>query len=65
MPTLAPAAAVCVPPGDWESLGDELTGLLLDETRRHALGEAAQRFARAHDATWTASTFEQLYAENQ
>jgi glycosyltransferase involved in cell wall biosynthesis len=65
MPTLAPAAAVCVPPGDWEGLGDELTGLLLDETRRHALGEAAQRFARAHDASWTASTFEQLYAESQ
>jgi glycosyltransferase involved in cell wall biosynthesis len=62
LPSLAPDAGACVPPGDSVGLADAICGLLLDRSRREAMGAAAQRFAEAHDAAWTARAFEALYA---
>jgi glycosyltransferase involved in cell wall biosynthesis len=59
----APEAAVAVPVGDAEALAGETAALLRDDPRRLALAHAAQRRATAHDADYTASTFEQLYDE--
>ena len=62
LPTLAPDAARVVPPGDAAALADAICALLVDRAAREALGAAAQRFAEAHDAAWTARTFEAIYA---
>jgi glycosyltransferase involved in cell wall biosynthesis len=62
LPSLAPTAARCVPQGHPEALADAICALLLDGPAREAMGAAAQRFGSAHDATWTAQTFERLYA---
>jgi glycosyltransferase involved in cell wall biosynthesis len=62
LPTLAPAAARCVAPGDSGALGDAIAALVLDPTARRQLGAAAQRWAMSHDAAWTARQFEELYS---
>jgi glycosyltransferase involved in cell wall biosynthesis len=61
LPTLSPDAASCVPTGDPSALARSICALLTDETRRQAMGVAAQNFARAHDVVWTARAFEQTY----
>jgi glycosyltransferase involved in cell wall biosynthesis len=63
LPELAPRAARCVPPGDAAALADAICALLADTAAREALGAEAQRFARAHDAAWTARAFEEIYLE--
>lgn len=60
---LAPAAALAVPVGDFAALAAGILALLGDEPRRRAMGEAAQSWARAHDADTTAAAFERIYAE--
>jgi glycosyltransferase involved in cell wall biosynthesis/ubiquinone/menaquinone biosynthesis C-methylase UbiE len=63
LPALAPAGARCVDPGDAAALADIVAQLLGDEGSRLAMGSAAQRFARAHDAAWTAQRFEEIYRQ--
>ena len=58
---LAPAAAVAVPIGDPRALAGEIVALLCDPGRRERLARAAQSWAFAHDADWTAAQFETLY----
>jgi glycosyltransferase involved in cell wall biosynthesis len=58
---LAPEAALAVPVGDAQGLGKAILALLADQQRRESLGAAAQAWARAHDADWTASQFEAIY----
>jgi glycosyltransferase involved in cell wall biosynthesis len=58
---LAPTAAVAVPPGDAAALGRAIVSALADQQRREALGRAAQAWALAHDADWTASRFSEIY----
>lgn len=60
---LAPAAAVAVPPGDVGTLARAIVATLADPARREALGRAAQGWARAHDAAWSAGEFTRIYAE--
>ncbi len=60
---LAPAAAVAVSHGDAHSMAKAAVGLLRNDARREALGRAAQRWAREHDADWTARTFEAVYRQ--
>jgi glycosyltransferase involved in cell wall biosynthesis len=61
LPTLSPEGACCVPTGDASALTGGICALLKDEGRRRAMGAAAQIFARAHDAVWTAHAFEAIY----
>ena len=58
---LAPHAALATPVADAEALAGGVAALLHDLPRRLALAEAAQRYARLHDASWTASMFTSLY----
>jgi glycosyltransferase involved in cell wall biosynthesis len=58
---LAPAAAWAVPVGDAAALAAGALALLRDPARREQLGRAAQAWARAHDADWTAAQFEAMY----
>lgn len=58
-----PPAAVAVPVGDAAALGDAIAALAREPERRARLGAAAQAWAGAHDADWTAATFEALYAD--
>jgi glycosyltransferase involved in cell wall biosynthesis len=60
--TLSPGAARAVPVRDAEGLADAITALLTDQVSREAMGAAAQAFARAHDAVWTAGAFDDIYA---
>jgi glycosyltransferase involved in cell wall biosynthesis len=60
---LAPAAAWAVPVGDVAALAAGALALLRDPIRREQIGRAAQAWARAHDADWTAARFEMIYAE--
>ncbi len=60
---LAEPAAVAVPVGDVRALADAVAGVIADPGRRARLGSAAQAWAQAHDADWTAARFEALYAE--
>jgi len=53
---------VAVPPDDAPALARAIVATLRDPARRQRIGRAAQRWARAHDASWTARQFEQLYA---
>jgi glycosyltransferase involved in cell wall biosynthesis len=61
--TSAPERALAVPVGDDAALAAGILALLADEPRRHAMGEAARTWARAHDADATAAAFERIYAE--
>ncbi len=63
VPELAPAAAVAVPVGDAGALAAGALALLHDPARRELIGRAAQGWARRHDADWTATEFERIYAE--
>jgi glycosyltransferase involved in cell wall biosynthesis len=58
---LAPEAAWAVPCDDAGAMARAVHTLLADRERRQGLGRAAQAWARAHDADWTAETFEALY----
>jgi glycosyltransferase involved in cell wall biosynthesis len=58
---LSPAAAAPVPPGAPARLAGAISALLGDEVARRVMGEAAARFAVAHDVAWTARSFEDLY----
>jgi len=51
-----------VPPDDAPALARAIVATLRDPARRQRIGCAAQAWARAHDASWTARQFEQLYA---
>lgn len=59
----APESAVGVPAGRPELLADALVALLRDPARRAAMGAAARRRALDHDADWTATAFDALYAD--
>jgi glycosyltransferase involved in cell wall biosynthesis len=58
---LAPDAAWAVPVGDAAALAAGVLTLLRDPARREQRGRAAQAWARAHDADWTAAQFEAIY----
>jgi glycosyltransferase involved in cell wall biosynthesis len=60
---LAPDRAIAVPVGDDAALAEGILTLLRDEPRRRAMGEAARRWARDHDADATAAAFERIYRE--
>ena len=60
---LEPPAAIAVPVADARALADAIVDLAGDEERRRHMGGAAREWALAHDADWTAATFEALYAE--
>ena len=60
---LAPEAAEAVPVGDDRALAGTILSLLRDAGRRRRMGEAAQTFALAHDADFTANAFERIYRE--
>jgi len=61
--TADPPAAIAVPAGNAAALGDAIVALAHDPERRARLGEAARAWALAHDADWTAASFEAIYAE--
>jgi glycosyltransferase involved in cell wall biosynthesis len=58
----SPDRAVAVPVRDARALADAIIGLLQDPVRRRQLAAAARTWTLAHDADWTASTFDALYA---
>lgn len=58
---LAPVAAISVPTGDAPALAQAILTLLEDPGKRERIGRAAQAWAQAHDADWTAAQFEALY----
>ena len=55
-------AAVAVPPGNGPALADAIAALIGDPVRRDRLRAAARAWAEAHDADWTAASFDALYA---
>ena len=59
----SPSAALAVAVGDWVGLATAIQRVLVDETLRFRLAEAAQRRALAEDADYTARAFEALYQE--
>ena len=56
-------AAVAVPVGDARALAEAIAALITDPARRERLGAAARSWAEAHDADWTAASFEALYMD--
>ena len=52
-----------VPVGDAPALAAAVCTLLDDDARRLHLGTTAHAWAAAHDADWTASQFEAIYAD--
>jgi hypothetical protein len=44
-------------------MADAILTLLRHRAHREQLGRAAQGWARAHDADWTAATFAALYEQ--
>lgn len=60
---LGPQAAWPVPVGDAAALASGILALLRDPTRRQQMGTAAQAWAQAHDADWTAQACAALYAQ--
>ena len=58
---LAPASAWAVPVRDAAGLAAGALTLLRDGELRTRIGRAAQAWARAHDADWTAMRFAQIY----
>ena len=59
----APECALAVPVGDDGALAAGILALLADGPRRHAMGDAARNWARAHDADATAAAFERIYTD--
>jgi len=59
----APDRALAVPVGDDAALAEGIQTLLGDGRRRKAMGEAAQQWARDHDADATAAAFERIYSD--
>jgi glycosyltransferase involved in cell wall biosynthesis len=59
----APAAAICVPVGDWVALAHAMQALLGDEEQRLRIAHAALRRATDEDADYTARCFQALYAD--
>ena len=57
----APDRAVAVPPGNAPALAGAIADLLEDEDRRDRIAAAARAWTLAHDADWTADTFESIY----
>ena len=57
----APDRALAVEPGDAAALASAVLDLIADEGRRARLAASARVFALAHDADWTAQTFDGLY----
>ena len=60
---LDPPAVVAVRPGRAADLADAIAALMADPSRRRQIGEAARDWAEAHDADWTAASFEAIYTE--
>ena len=58
-----PLRALAVPVGDDPALARGIEELLLDDARRHRMGEAALAWARANDAAATARRFSAIYTE--
>jgi glycosyltransferase involved in cell wall biosynthesis len=58
----SPAAAACVPVGDWARLGMSISQLLQDEELRLRIAREALRRAVREDANYTAECFQTLYA---
>jgi glycosyltransferase involved in cell wall biosynthesis len=58
-----PERAVAVPVQNPEALADAIGDLLGDRPRRERLAAAAREWTLAHDAGWTATQFERIYAE--
>ena len=57
----SPAAAACVPVGDWARLGERIGQLLQDEDLRLRIAREALRKAVSEDANYTAECFQRLY----
>ena len=55
--------ALTVAPGDPSALADVVERMLNDPTARREFAEAARAWTLAHDADWTARTFEALYGQ--
>lgn len=60
---LAPHAAWAAPVGDAAGLAAGILTLLADPAERDRRGRAAQAWAQAFDADWTAAAFEAIYQE--
>jgi glycosyltransferase involved in cell wall biosynthesis len=58
----SPAAAACVPVGDWARLGERIGQLLEDEDLRLRIAREALRKAVSEDANHPADCFQRLYA---
>jgi glycosyltransferase involved in cell wall biosynthesis len=58
----SPAAAACVPVGDWASLTESISRLLRDDDLRLRIAREALRRAVREDANYTAESFQTLYA---
>ena len=61
----APDRAVAVPPGNAPALAGAIADLLEDGDRRDRIASAAHAWTLAHDADWTADTFEAIYREQR
>lgn len=59
----SPDKATSVAPGDHAALASAIEQLLNDPARRERQARAAQAWVLAHDADWTAATFDALYHE--
>ena len=58
----SPAAASCVPVGDWAALAKGISQMLQDEDLRLHVAREALRRAVREDADYTAESFQRLYA---
>ena len=56
-------AAIAVPVGEVRALAEAVGTVIAEPARRERLGAAARAWAEAHDADWTAASFEAIYAE--
>lgn len=59
----APHRAVAVPPADAAALAAAIVRLLGDPVERTVIASTARSWALAHDADWTAATFDALYRD--